>query len=89
MLRFNPESKQQNLQWKSPTCTPPKAKVFKSAGKIMIIFFDHDGCIYKHDVLSDTGVTKQYLCNSFMLGIAALSTQMSKQNVKEILPTAS
>lgn len=46
MFHFDPETKQQSSQWKSPTYTPQKAEFLKSAGKIVIIFFDQDGFIY-------------------------------------------
>lgn len=59
---FDPEGKQASTQWKTPgSPTPKKAKVVKSAGKVMVItFFDHLGMVYQHAVPSGTTVTAPY-----------------------------
>lgn len=59
---YDPESKQQSMQWmKGDEQRPQKAKVVKSAGKVMhLVFFDIHGVIYDHVVPKGQGVTGQY-----------------------------
>lgn len=49
---FDPETKEQSRQWKTPgSPTPKKAKVCKTAGKQMYIFFaDRQGMLLQHAV---------------------------------------
>lgn len=59
---FEPESKQQSSVWKHPSSPSPiKARLSKSAGKVMsIIFCDSKGIILNHMVPPKTTVTGQY-----------------------------
>lgn len=59
---FEPESKQQSSVWKHPTSpSPVKARVSKSAGKVMmIIFCDSQGIVLQHTVPDKTTVNAEY-----------------------------
>lgn len=59
---FDPESKRESMVWKRPGSPPPKkAKVVKSAKKVMYIFFmDNKGMLLQHAVPSGMTVNKSY-----------------------------
>jgi [histone H3]-lysine36 N-dimethyltransferase SETMAR len=62
MHHYDPETKQESSIWKhklSPR--PTKAKVCRSAGKVMhLIFFDHQGIIYDHCLPHGQTITGNY-----------------------------
>lgn len=59
---YDPESKQASSVWKTPSSpTPKKAKVVRSARKVMMIsFFDYRGMVYQHEVPPRTTVNGEY-----------------------------
>lgn len=59
---YDPESKQQSSVWKHQSSPRPhKAKVARSAGKVMhLIFFDYQGIIYDHRLPKGQTVTGNY-----------------------------
>ena len=59
---FDPESKQQSMQWKNKSSPPPKkARVTRSAAKHMfIIFYDNRGTIVSHAVPAGQTVIVAY-----------------------------
>jgi len=59
---YDPETKQESAVWQHQTSPRVhKAKVIKSAGKVMhLIFFDHQGVIYDHQVAKGQTVTGEY-----------------------------
>lgn len=59
---FEPESKQQSAIWKHPSSpSPVKARLSKSAGKVMsIIFCDSKGIVLNHMVPAKTTVNGEY-----------------------------
>ena len=59
---FDPETKAMSSVWKTPKTPPPKkARVQKSAGKHMFIFFmDQHGMILRHRVPEGQTVTAAY-----------------------------
>lgn len=59
---YDPESKQQSAVWKRGSSPrPQKAKIARSAGKVMhLVFFDHRGIIYDHRVPKGQTVTGNY-----------------------------
>ena len=62
LFLYDPESTEQSKQWKTPASPPPKkARVSKSAGKQMFIFFaDINGMILQHAVPTDKTVNADY-----------------------------
>ena len=62
VYQYDPESKQQSSVWvHSGSPRPQKAKVCKSANKVMhLIFFDYQGIIYDHVVVRGHTITGQY-----------------------------
>lgn len=62
LFLFDPETKEQSKHWKTPASPPPKkARVCKSVGKQMYIFFmDRHGMILQHAVPPHTTVNSQY-----------------------------
>ncbi|PNF20516.1 hypothetical protein B7P43_G06298 [Cryptotermes secundus] len=62
---YNPESKQQSSQWKSPSSPrPKKARQVKSNIKSMLIcFFDIDGIVHKEFVPPGQAVNKEVYHN--------------------------
>ncbi len=59
MHYYDPETEQQNSQWKGRQSPPPmKAETARSTGKVtMVIFFDHAGFIYQRTLPKKTTVT--------------------------------
>lgn len=59
---YDPENKQESSVWKHKSSPrPQKAKVCRSAGKVMhLVFFDYQGIIYDHCVQSGQTVTGNY-----------------------------
>ena len=59
---YDPETKVQSSVWKTPSSpSPKKARVSKSAGKVMfVVFFDIKGLILIHAVPPGTSVTGEY-----------------------------
>jgi histone-lysine N-methyltransferase SETMAR len=59
---YDPETKQQSSQWKSPNSqTPKKAQQVKSKVKSMlIIFFDIKGIVHKEFILAGQTVNSAY-----------------------------
>lgn len=62
LFLYDPETKEQSRQWKTPGSPPPKkARVVKSAGKQMyIMFMDMQGMILQHAVPPHTTVNAAY-----------------------------
>lgn len=62
MYLYDPETKEQSRQWKTPASPQPKkAKVVKSAAKQMYIFFaDRNGMLLQHPVPIGQTVTASY-----------------------------
>jgi [histone H3]-lysine36 N-dimethyltransferase SETMAR len=59
---YDPESKQESCVWKHKSSPrPQKAKVCRSAGKVMhLVFFDYQGIIYDHCIPRGQTVTGNY-----------------------------
>jgi [histone H3]-lysine36 N-dimethyltransferase SETMAR len=59
---YDPETKQESSIWKHKSSPrPEKAKVVRSAGKVMhLVFFDHQGIIYDNRVPKGQTVTGNY-----------------------------
>lgn len=68
LFMYDPETKEQSKQWKTPASPPPKkARVSKSAGKQMFIFFaDIHGMILQHAVPTGTTVNARYYSRVFI-----------------------
>lgn len=62
---YDPETKQESMQWKAASERPPvKAKVVKSAGKVMLtLFWDADGWIHVDWLPPKTTITGNYYAN--------------------------
>ena len=62
LFLYDPETKEQSSQWKNTDSPPPKkARVCKSAGKQMYIFFmDNKGMILQHAVPTEKTVNAKY-----------------------------
>jgi len=62
LFLYDPETKEQSRQWKTDASPPPKkARVVKSAGKQMYIYFmDIHGMILQHAVPPRTTVNAAY-----------------------------
>jgi histone-lysine N-methyltransferase SETMAR len=69
LFLYDPETKEQSKQWKTPASPPPKkARVSKSAGKQMFIFFaDIDGMILQHAVPTGKTVNANYYSKVFIV----------------------
>lgn len=64
VYHYDPETKQQSMQWVATGTRPPvKAKVVKSAGKVMLtLFFDASGWIHVDWLPPKTTINAQYYC---------------------------
>lgn len=62
---YDPETKQQSSQWKSPKSPrPKKARQVRSATKSMlIVFFDIKGVVHREFVPSDRTVNSEFYCD--------------------------
>jgi hypothetical protein len=62
LFHFDPESKQESSIWKTPGSPPPKkARVQKSGGKHMFVFFmDRRGMLLQHRIPEGQTVTADY-----------------------------
>ncbi|KAJ7316422.1 hypothetical protein JRQ81_002584 [Phrynocephalus forsythii] len=62
---YNPETKEMSKEWKHPSSPPPKkAKVQKSAGKVMLsVFWDSRGVILTNYLLKGETLNSDYYCN--------------------------
>lgn len=59
---YDPETKAESMVWKRPSSPPPKkAKVIKSAKKVMfLVFMDHRGILLSHAIPTDKTVNAGY-----------------------------
>jgi hypothetical protein len=63
---YDPETKQQFLQWKNPYSLRPKKKARQMKSKVksmLIIFFDIKGIFHKEFVLAGQTVNSTYYCD--------------------------
>lgn len=71
LWHFDPESKAQSSVWKTPRTPPPKkAKVNKSGGKHMFVFFmDRRGMLLQHQIPDGQTVNADYYSKVHILNI--------------------
>jgi hypothetical protein len=61
---YDPETKQQSSQWKSPgSPRPKKARQSRSATKSMLVFFDIQGIVHHEFVPEGQTVNAKFYCN--------------------------
>lgn len=87
MYHYDPELKQQSSQWKRAQSPPPKkAKLSRSAGKVMmIIFFDSEGFLYQHAVPQGQTVTAAYYKSVLITMLRHFKKKRPHKIVNEIL----
>lgn len=87
MYHYDPELKQQSSQWKTAHSPPPKkAKMSRSAGKVMmIIFFDSEGFLYQHAVPQGRTVTADYYKSVLITMLRHFTKKRPQKNINEIL----
>lgn len=87
LFMYDPETKEQSKQWKTPSSPPPKkARVTKSAGKQMYIFFaDIQGMILQHAVPTGMTVNARYYSRVFICFIYTFCIVLLSHNFKILI----